>query len=185
MMIRCTFLAIALLGSTFLFAQGSDDDREIANGLRAGYHLSTLTGDEDLGDRSGYYAGYYRNLIKVPLYSLSTGLEFNTAGAEKDGFEQRLSYVGVPINNRLKLGMLYFDLGLDVAFKVGEKTLVNGTEVDPGEDNEAETLDVLAHAGAGIKFLFLGAEVRYRYGLTEAYEGYRNTGLEIGLTTFF
>ncbi len=116
---------------------------------------------------------------------LSTGLEFNTAGAEKEGIEQRLSYVGVPINNRLKLGILYFDLGLDVAFKVGEKTLVNGTEVDLGEDNEAETLDVLAHAGAGIKFLFLGAEVRYRYGLTEAYEGYRNTGLEIGLTTFF
>lgn len=180
-------LWVALLTALPLFtlAQEKDDD-DGWNGIRAGYHSSNVDGDWGEADaRTGFYAGYYRNLIKVPLYRLSTGLEFHTAGASSSLSEVRLGYVSLPINNRLKLGPVYLDLGIDPALKVGETNLVNGTELDVPDDAKAERFDLLAHAGAGFKFLFLGVEVRYRRGLTEVYEGTYNTGLELGLSTFF
>ncbi|MBL7982553.1 MAG: hypothetical protein JNL52_12175 [Flavobacteriales bacterium] len=180
-------LCIALLTALPLLslAQEKEDD-EKWNGLRAGYHSSNVDGEwGDADARTGFYAGYYRNLIKVPLYRLSTGLEYHTAGATGSVSEVRLGYVSLAINNRLKLGPMYLDLGIDPALKVGEKNLVNGTEVDVPDDAKAERFDLLAHAGAGFKFLFLGVEVRYRRGLLEVYEGTYNTGLELGLTTFF
>jgi len=186
MIARTTLTLLACLLIVPLFAQKDNDkDNEKFNGLRAGWHLSNFDGDQSFDARNGYYGGYYRNLIKVPVFSFSTGLEANTAGAKKDGFERRLTYVGIPINGRLKLGPVYFDLGVDAALKVHEKSLLDGNEVDLTSDDKAQDFDFLAHAGAGFKFLFLAVEVRYRYGITEVYDGYRNTGLEVGLTTFF
>ncbi len=179
-------LLSALLSSTALCAQDDDKHNDKWNGLRAGYHLSNFKGDNgSTAERGGYYVGYYRNFIKVPVYSLSTGLEFNTAGSVSDESERRLSYLALPINNRFKFGPVYVDLGVDVALKVGEKALVNGTEVDLPSDAKAKTFDLLVHGGAGFKVLFLSVEARYRYGLTEVYEGTHNTGLELGLSTFF
>ena len=182
-------LVLALLVSPTLFAQQNDKDRKDEddkwNGLRAGYHLSNMEGDLDTESRSGFYGGYFRNIIKVPFYRLSTGLEFNTAGASVGTSESRLSYITVPFNNRLQLGPVFFDLGADFAVKIGEKYLADGTEVDLPDDEQAERIDALLHAGVGFKFLMLGVEARYRYGLTEVFEGYRNTGLELGLCTFF
>jgi hypothetical protein len=183
-----TLLATSLLASFTLAAQDSDKDKhdDRWNGLRAGYHLSNFEGTNgSTSDRSGYYAGYYRNFIKVPLYSLSTGLEFHTAGSVSDANELRLSYLSLPINNRFKFGPVYVDLGLDAALKVGEKALVNGTEVDLPKDAKARSFDLLVHGGAGFKILFLSVEARYRYGLTEVYDCTHNAGLELGLSTFF
>jgi hypothetical protein len=80
---------------------------------------------------------------------------------------------------------VYLDIGLDAALKVGEKKLVGGSEVELPDEAKAERFDVLVHGGAGFKFLFLSVEARYRYGLTEVYEGTRNAGLELGLSAFF
>lgn len=77
------------------------------------------------------------------------------------------------------------DIGLDAALKSGEKTLADGTEVPLPDDANAEQVDILVHGGAGLKFLFLCVEARYRYGLTEVYEGNHNAGLQLGLSTFF
>lgn len=77
------------------------------------------------------------------------------------------------------------DFGLDAALKSGEKTLVDGTEVQLPDVAKVEQLDILVHGGAGFKFLFLSVEARYRYGLTEVYEGNHNAGLQLGLSTFF
>ncbi len=176
----------ALMLSTSLSAQDKEKHDDKWNGLRAGYHLSNFDGDYgDADDRSGYYFGYYRNFIKVPLYSLSTGVEYHTAGASSGSSEVRLGYLSLPINNRLKFGPVYVDLGADIALKVGDKTLVNGAEVDVPSEQDAESFDLLLHAGAGFKILMLGVEARYRYGLTEVYDGTHNTGLELGLSTFF
>jgi hypothetical protein len=187
-----TLLATSLLASCTLAAQDTEKDKEKNkdddrwNGLRAGYHLSNFEGDKgSTSSRNGYYGGYYRNLIKVPLFSLSTGLEFNTAGSASGDDERRLSYLSLPINNRFKFGPVYIDLGLDAALKMGEKTLVDGVEVELPDEAKAEALDLLVHGGAGFKFLFLSVEARYRYGLTEVYEGTRNAGLQLGLSTFF
>jgi hypothetical protein len=183
-----TLLATSLLASCTLAAQDTEKDKDDDrwNGLRAGYHQSNFEGDKgSTTSRNGYYGGYYRNLIKVPLYSLSTGLEFNTAGSASGDDERRLSYLSLPINNRFKLGPVYLDIGLDAALKVGEKTLVDGVEVELPDDAQAEPLDLLVHGGAGFKFLFLSVEARYRYGLTQVYEGTHNAGLQLGLSTFF
>ena len=64
----------------------------------------------------------------MPVYSLSAGLEFNTAGSASEQSERRLSYLSLPINNRFKFGPLYVGLGLAAALKVGEKALVNGAD---------------------------------------------------------
>ena len=186
-----TWITSLLLASVLTCPVHAQDEgrEERSNGLRAGWHMSDLVGDEDYDPRNGYYFGYYRNWIKLPLVSLSSGLEVNTAGAEADSLdaEFRLTYITLPINGRLKLGPVYFDLGVDAAVKVNEKFLISGEEFEIPEENEGETFDVLAHVGVGFKFLFLGVEARYRHALTEVYtkDGYRNTGLEVGLITFF
>lgn len=191
MHLRSALLLTALLLACFAQAQkNDDDDREGFNGLRAGYYSSNLEGDwGDADARTGFYGGYYRNLIKVPLYRLSTGLEYHTSGATASAAgvesEPRLSYLSLAINNRFKIGPVYGDIGLDPALLLGEKALVNGTEVDIPSDQDAANFDVLVHVGAGFKFLFLGVEARYRYGLLDVYEGTRNTGLEVGLSAFF
>lgn len=175
---------VSFLLAAALHAQDDAQD-EKSNGLRAGWHMSDFDGEEDADTRNGYYFGYYRNWFKVPLVSVSSGLELNTAGAVQEGSEFRLLYLTLPINGRLKLGPVYFDLGVDAALKVNEKWMFNGEELDIPSESKGESFDVLGHAGAGFKFLFLGVEVRYRHALTEVYEDYRNTGLEVGLITFF
>ncbi len=184
---RITALCVSLLLAGVLLAQ--DDDTEKSNGIRGGFHMSDLVGEDDLDTRSGFYFGYYRNWFKIPLLSVSGGLEVNTAGAKADDVDSefRLTYLTLPINGRLKLGPFYADLGIDAAVKVNEKFLIGGEEFEIIDENEGETFDVLAHVGAGFKFLFLGVEARYRYALTEVYanNGYRNTGLQVGLITFF
>lgn len=181
-----TLLATSVLASCTLAAQDKDKHEDRWNGLRAGYHLSNFEGDKgSTTSRNGYYGGYFRNIIKVPLYRLSTGLEFNTAGSASGDDERRLSYLSLPINNRFKFGPVYLDIGLDAALKVGEKNVVDGAEVELPKDAKAERLDVLVHGGAGFKFLFLSVEARYRYGLIEVYDGAHNAGLQLGLSAFF
>jgi Outer membrane protein beta-barrel domain len=183
-------LATALLACSTTMAQDdrvkkAEEAHDEWNGIRFGYHLSNFDGEESADARSGFYGGYYRNIIKVPLYSLSTGLEYNTAGASIGNYELRLGYLTLPVNNRLKFGPVYTDIGFALAMKMGEKALLDGAEVEIDEKAEADRFDVVAHVGAGVKFLMIGAELRYRHALTEAFDGYRNTGWEIGLCTFF
>ena len=79
---RFTSTLIGLLLVSVLSAQDDDAREEKSNGLRAGWHYSDLDGDIEADPRHGYYFGYYRNWVKVPLFTFSTGLEGNTAGAE-------------------------------------------------------------------------------------------------------
>lgn len=181
---RTSILLIVLLLETPLWAQ-DDEKKERAHGIRAGWHYSDLGGKENFDPRSGWYAGVYHNWLKAPLISASIGVEGNSAGAVSGDTEVRLAYVGVPLNGRLKVGPVYFDLGLDAAFKVSEKWLVDGESVDLGDEVEGESFDFLGHAGAGLRFFKLGLEARYRYAFTEVYEGYRNQGLQVGLVLFF
>ncbi|HMC96885.1 MAG TPA: outer membrane beta-barrel protein [Flavobacteriales bacterium] len=185
MLQRTTTLLAMFLATAAVHAQEKEEEGEKSNGVRLGYHMSDLVGEEDFDTRNGYYLGYYRNFIKVPIFSLSAGLEVNSAGATQDDSELRLTYVALPINGRIKLGPFYGDLGVDLALNVGEKWVVDGDEVDIPDGQEAESFDALGHVGVGFKFLFMGIEARYRYAITEAYDGYKNTGLQLGLVGFF
>lgn len=75
---------------------------------------------------------------------------------------------------------------VDRAMNVNEKFLVGGEEFDIVDENKGETFDVLEHVGAGSKFPLRGVQARYRHALSEvqANNGYRNTGLQLGLITF-
>ena len=182
------FLFAVLCAPSLVNAQSDDKEEDRWNGLRAGWYRSSLfdpDAETNPDPRNGFYAGYYRNLIKVPLYRLSSGLEYHTSGAVSGPSEVRLGYLYLCLNNRLKLGPVYVDLGLDPAFKLTEKFLLDGTEIDVDSEFEGETFDLLLHGGAGFKFLFIGVEARYRYGLLEVYDNTRNTGLELGVTAFF
>ncbi len=160
-----------------------DKDTDKSNGIRIGYHMSDMDGSPSFDTRSGYYAGYYRNLIKIPIFSFSVGLEYNTAGAVKDELEVKTGYIALPVNGRLKLGPMFFDLGLDAAFNVSDKVELSGQEVEEAE--EAEGYETLGHVGIGVKLWKLGIDARYRVAFTDVYDGYKNTGLQVGLSTFF
>lgn len=184
------FTGIAFVTFKASAQKEGEEEEDGFNGVRAGWYMSDIAGDVDETDaRHGFYGGYYRNVIKIPLYRLSTGLEYHTAGASSalgsSTTELRLSYLSLPINNRLKLGPVYVDLGIDPALRLGEKWLVDGTEVDVPEGQEAERFDLLVHGCVGFKFLFLGVEARYRRGLLNVYDNAQNSGLEVGLCAFF
>ena len=68
----CLIAALLVL-STFTARAQKDDDKEGFNGLRGGLYSSTLDGDwGDAEARAGFYAGYYRNLIKYdPIKSFA------------------------------------------------------------------------------------------------------------------
>ncbi len=175
-------LTVALV---FMVAQASaqdEKDHHNRNYLRGGYLLSDLVGDDAFDTRSGFYAGYHHTLIKAPLIGFSLGLEYNQAGANKEQFGWQGGYLGVPANARLKLGPVYLDGGLGISYLLSDKTTVNGQVLSSGE--AAENWDVLVHGGVGVKLFFLGIETRYRYGLTEVFEGQQNTGLQFGLVHF-
>jgi hypothetical protein len=176
MNLRIALPLLFALGTTTSFAQDERDQHQNRNYLRGGYHISDLAGDENYDTRAGFYAGYHHTVVKAPLLGLSLGLEYNTAGASREQFEWKGGYLGIPANARLKLGPTYLDGGLSVAYLVTDKAFING--------NEAEKFDVLAHAGAGFKVLFISFEVRYRYGFLEVVDNYRNTGLQLGMSVF-
>lgn len=171
-----------VLSTATSFSQDDKKEHQNRNYLRGGYHISDLVGDENYDTRAGFYAGYHHTLVKAPLLGVSLGLEYNTAGGSREQFEWKGGYLGIPANARLKLGPAYLDGGLTVAYLVTDKAYINGTEFDLPDD--PEKFDVLAHAGAGFKILFLALEVRYRYGFLEVVDDYRNTGLQLGVSVF-
>ena len=178
-----TGLIALLVPVTTLLAQ-EDKEHHHNNYFRGGFQMTDWVGEESYDTRSGFYGGYNHTIVKAPLLGLSLGAEFNTGGARIDDLDLEVatSYVGVPVNARLKLGPVYVDAGLDAAFLISDKVTLAGNELEG--DSDLETFDLLGHAGVGVKFLFLGLEARYRYGFTEVTEGYRNMGLQIGAVLF-
>ena len=167
-------------------AQDDKNDRPHLVGLRGGIDLSALMGGDDgLDVRSGYYGGLYFNLIKLPVYRLSLGLEYQTAGIADGQTEQRLSYLNLPLNNRIRLGPIYFDGGADLGYKLNETWIEDGVSVDIPSDAKAQPWNVMWHLGGGIKLLFLGIEVRYQNGANEVYPALHNAHLQVGLDLSF
>jgi len=185
-------LSTMLLACHTLRAQQEPEKKKIEetddewNGIRLGCHMARLSGEEEGDARIGFYEGYYRNLLNVPLYSLSLGLEYHTAGGEIGAYEQRLNYISLPLNNRFKLGPAYADLGVEMAILVIEKWRQDHSEIDIPDGYEAERTDLLLHAGVGCRVVAnLSVMVRYRMGLMDVYEGYRNIGWEFGVCSHF
>lgn len=182
MNLRSVLPLLFVLLPVTLLAQDEKDQHQNRNYLRGGYHISDLVGDENYDTRAGFYAGYHHTVVKAPLLGVSLGLEYNTAGGSRDQFEWKGGYLGIPANARLKLGPAYLDGGLTAAYLVSDKAYFSGNEFDLPDD--PEKFDLLAHAGAGFKVLFLSLEVRYRYGFLEVVEDYRNSGLQLGVSVF-
>lgn len=179
-------MLLFLVALPLVAAAQRSTDHHHRNYIRGGYHYSDLPGDADLDPLSGFYAGYHHTLLKVPLVGISLGAEYNTAGARQDtplgALEYKLGYFGLPVNGRLKLGLFYLDAGLTPAFTVSERVQLGGQDV--GGAPEAENFDLVVHAGGGVKIAMLAVEARYRYGLTDVYDGVRNSGLQLGVAWY-
>ncbi|TRX70845.1 outer membrane beta-barrel protein [Carboxylicivirga sp. M1479] len=184
-------LVIVMLGfiSTTQAKDGPD-----GKGIRAGWQSSFIAIDGvELSDESnGFYVGFFKsNNIGVSILKLDTGLEYYQVKGEKTyslfntqfKSELKLHYVNIPIALRVKLGPIYGLGGLSGALKVGGDYKIDGQEVDL----DVSTFDAGAHLGLGVKFLMLGVEAKYNWGLVDVIEDTdsKTEYFQIGAVLFF
>lgn len=184
-----TLLLLAMLCFTLVLnAQDDDDkDKKWPNGIRGGYQLSNLVGGDQgsFDNFGGFYVGYVRKVKLIPLLRLETGMEYMMAGAQKNGTTLRMNYIVLPAQIVLKLGPFFALAGVNANFDVYQSIETNGTKDKVTGDNKANTFDVAADGGVGFNFLFLAAEARYYWGLTDIKDGYKNQYLQLGLKLHF
>ena len=139
-------------------------------GIRAGWHSATLVIDGESEDPlSAFYVGFFRvNDLKVPLLSISTGLEYFQNGFyANDNKYTKLHTLAVPIGLRAKLGPVFAEAGPSLNFTLGETSRKLGEDIN----SDPAFFDVPIFVGAGVKILMFTIEARYAWGLIDVYEG--------------
>lgn len=184
-----TLLLLTVLCLTLtLNAQDKDDkDRKWPNGLRAGYQYSNLVGGSNgsFDNLGGFYAGYVRKVRLVPFFGLETGMEYMMAGAQKNDVIYRMNYLVLPAQLVAKLGPFFALAGVNANLDFYQSVEANGTKEKVKGDDKANVFDVAVDGGVGFNFLFLAAEARYYWGLTEIKDGYKNQYFQLGLKLHF
>lgn len=171
---KITLLLFALV-MTASFSNLKAGDNKI--GVRAGWQSTAFSLDGNkFGDNlSGYYLGAFRDHQLVPLLRFSAGLELSQFGAEIEKENFAITYLGVPLALKAKLGPISAIGGSGVNFKIGES-----------DGMDANGIDIPVYLGAGFNFLMIGIEGRYIWGLTDAVDGgYKNRGFQLGATIRF
>ncbi|WP_066630932.1 outer membrane beta-barrel protein [Labilibacter marinus] len=143
-------------------------------GFRAGYQRSVMMmNSEQQGESNGsYYLGAFRDAKMFPFMYFQSGLEFIQMGAKIDNSKYTLSYIGVPLGLKCKVGPIYGFGGAMVNFKVSEKA--------SPYDQKAKWYDTNAYLGAGINVIMFSLEAKYMWGLTEVSNGLHNNGFQLG-----
>jgi hypothetical protein len=161
-------LAALLIPINAAVAQ-SDDDKKFYKGVRAGYQDSNFS-NSDLGDLSSFYVGFFgvKKLGAGKLLSMYSGLEYFQNGTSDNSDNQIIvGYISVPINLRVQIGPLYAFGGFNPSFKVFEDATFGG--VDASDLIDVNGFDIGGQIGLGVKFLFLGLEIKYNQGLTNVF----------------
>jgi hypothetical protein len=137
----------------------------------------------DFNKHKNFYVGFCKDTKIIPLLHFMSGLDYYQAGAKLDDNNKLiLHYLSVPLGLKLKLGPFEAFGGVHGAVKVSSKLTVLGQEVS-GE--KFSTFDAGYFVGAGLKILFIGAEVRYTQGFVDVYKGYKNNFWQAGLGLWF
>lgn len=167
-------LSIVFLSATFISAKAEGNKF----GIRAGYQSTYLFLEgSKLGDgASGYYAGIFKDREIAPLFRLSAGLELSQFGGEVVKEDVKLTYIGVPVLIKAKLGPVSALAGSGVNFKVSDSNI-----------DDARTVDIPISVGAGFNILFINIEARYVWGMNDIIKdsGLRNQAFQIGLSARF
>ncbi len=180
LLVICWAVALLSLSSNLKADEGPD-----GRGIRAGYQNSffKIDGDKAFEDPyNNFYVGFFKSNNIVPMLKWNSGIEYFQVGGKTDNAELKLHYLSVPLSLKLKLGPVYALGGVNGAVKLGGSS-------DFGEGLEASdfsTIDAAAHLGVGFKFLMLGVEARYHWGLVNQTDAdLRSEYLQVGAVLFF
>ena len=149
--------------------------------LRFGYQSTVLTSSDGnlFSNRDAFYIGAFREQRIIPLLRWSAGLEYFQAGAQDDDNSIKINYLQVPVGLNVVLGPVNAGGGIGLGFRIGDSQ-----DLAAGDKYEVETFDPTAYAQIGVRFLFIGIDARYHWGLNEAIPGYKNQIFQIGLHLF-
>ncbi len=108
-------LTLSFISLTALVVKAQEEDKLVTLGIRAGANYTTILGKSNAGSdlsndyKLGYHAGITADLYVFPGFYLQPGLIYTTKGAQKDEnnikASNTISYVELPVNVLLKLGM--------------------------------------------------------------------------------
>ena len=174
-------LAILMVPATSAWA--GDDDKKFYKGVRFGYQSSNLS-ESDWDDLHSFYVGVFgaRKIGAGKLLSIYSGLEYYQTGTEENNDNKIvLNYLSVPLNLRVKLGPVYAFGGFNPSFKIAEKAKAGGEDFD----TDFNSFDIGGQIGIGVKFLFMGAELKYNQGLSDIGDENKTNHLQAGLCVYF
>ncbi|WP_439184807.1 outer membrane beta-barrel protein [Carboxylicivirga taeanensis] len=182
---RLYIICLTLLVMSINFDLKADDGPD-GKGIRAGYQNSIfmLDGSKVFDDPlNGFYVGFFRSNNIVPLLKWDSGIEYFQLGGKSGDEELKLHYLSIPLSLKLKLGPVYALGGVNGALKLGGSSDTK----EPGTDvSDFSTIDAGAHLGIGFKFLMLGVEARYTWGLVNQTDAdFRSEYLQLGAVLFF
>jgi hypothetical protein len=156
-------------------------------GLRFGYIDSKLDrGGEGVYAEgySSFYVGFFNDQRIIPMIWFSSGLDYYQTGSKADDKNKLvLHWLSVPLALKLKLGPFRGFGGVHGALRVSSKLTLLGEDLGAAKD--FGSWDAGAFLGGGIQILFVAAEFKYNWGLTDLHNGYKNNFWQAGLTLSF
>ncbi|MCW3162335.1 porin family protein [Chryseobacterium oryctis] len=178
-------LGLAVIGSTFAFAQTTKSSSPVSFGVKAGMNVSSLSKDKDLDDQKskiGFNAGVFANIPVASSFSVQPELLYSQYGSkaeykllgDKYSSSTNLDYLTVPVMFQYNaLPNLYLEAGPEFGFmlsaknKVKNETSGNSSTTDDFKDN-LNTFNFGIGLGAGYYFTpNIGITARYVAGLTD------------------
>ena len=184
---KLSVLALALVASTALFAQGPKF------GAKAGLNVSKLT-NSAYDWRAGFHGGLLSHIHLTPAFSLQPEIMYSGQGAKYDdasGTEHTLSmnYLNVPVllqynfNNGFRL-----QGGPQVGFLLNAKDKVGDASTTLDTDN-FNTVDFSVPVGLSyLSYAGFGVDARYNIGVTKVADGnnnLRNSVFQFGVFYLF
>ena len=98
----------------------------------------------------------------------------------------KLAYISIPLHLKAKIGPVGALGGISPAFRVFASEVLNG-DPNPDAGSDYNVFDTTVYLGGSFKFLFLGVDIRYHWGLTSARKdgNYKNRFLQVGGNIYF
>jgi hypothetical protein len=177
---------ILVIALTLTLASGSLFAQKVDKGIRFGYISSDINNDGESwydNTHNSFYVGIFNDKQLIPMLYFYSAFEYYQAGNNQDDNNKLvLHYLSVPVALKVKIGPVQGFAGVHGAVKVSSKYTVAG-ESGPAEG--FNTFDAGTFIGGGLRFLFIGAEAKYNWGLVNIKDGYKNNFWQVGLTLWF
>jgi hypothetical protein len=139
---------------------------------------------KDSNFNSFYFGVFGERDLGYFLYS-STGLDYYEIGSRTDEYNNlKMGYLGVPLSIGARIGPAKVFIGTCPSIRLFASELEDGRKVS-FERGKYKLLDSSLFFGAGVRFLFLGAEIRYYHGLAEVLDNYNSRYFQIGGNLYF